>query len=496
MPIHQTMPECPKKWVNNDELESTIELTVGKGGPNVDRDEIRNIMIRKGIKPEEFLACYQLERWDVWYVVVDGFELAEAWVMLHPTVKVVEGQDRIITCSLYNCVDTEVRYMWVPSCIKLDYVKWVMNQWGELKDIYMIHNYRNQTTYVATLGMTLKQRDQLPHTTDIPGYPRNQLVTMKGRQQLCLYCKELGHMRYFCPKKEADIQRRYSAPPRDYASAAANNVIEQVVDKRVATKLPDDKDDDDTGSVGTNASRDLEERETEEMEATTVPETAPSQPEDQELRPRNLAAYSAGSAPVATQSLYDIGAFSSGTQLSTPLDRLIQGTPLSPTHSAPTAGQKQQQPAAIPKQSDPRLQQSTALEPRTEKEINERKQQQQQQRKEHTEMLRQQQLQQQRQQQRQEQQADQDKLVMKAPVAVKQGSTKHNQQQKHQQQGSSRTSRSSTQAADGKRDRSQDSLRTEETPKKKNVVKVANTVHSRQKQMTDDIMEYSSQNLD
>jgi hypothetical protein len=57
--------------------------------------------------------------------------------------------------------------MWVPQVIHEDYIKYVMNQWGELQDIRRSTNFRGQLTYIATLAMSRKQRDELPHSTEI-----------------------------------------------------------------------------------------------------------------------------------------------------------------------------------------------------------------------------------------------------------------------------------------------------------------------------------------
>jgi hypothetical protein len=65
---------------------------------------------------------------------------------------------------------------------------------------------------------------------------------------------------------------------------------------------------------------------------------------------------------------------------------------------------------------------------------------------------------------------------------------------KHHQSSSSRESRSSSkETSEGKRERSQDSLGLEEKGRKKPAVKPANTPKSRQDRMTQDIMDYETQ---
>jgi hypothetical protein len=259
MPVHQNLPPCPKKWVNLEELEATVELSIDRGR-SIDRDELYKILMRNGVGRDEFLGSYQLERFDVWYCIFESSMVAEEWVKKNPFIYVEERDDdmgvdqtRKMHAVLYNCVDVEVRYMWVPSVIRIEYVKFVMGQWGTLKNIHLQHNQRNQTTYVATLSMSLKQRDELPHTTDIPGYPRKQLVTMRGRQQLCLYCNKLGHMRYSCPKKTEDIARKYDRPQRQWAAPERQDVA----DITVPDRLPVDEDTQSTTSDATNATNEL-----------------------------------------------------------------------------------------------------------------------------------------------------------------------------------------------------------------------------------------------
>jgi hypothetical protein len=82
---------------------------------------------------------------------------------------------------------------------------------------------RHQITYVATVYMSLQQRDNVPHTTSIPGNPQRQLVKMIGRPQLCLFCNELGHIKSKCPSK--------NRPRNTYATAAAARTTERTIEE-------------------------------------------------------------------------------------------------------------------------------------------------------------------------------------------------------------------------------------------------------------------------
>jgi hypothetical protein len=338
------------------------------------------IMLRNGVDRGDYLGSYQLERFDIWYVILENAMVAEEFVRKNPYLFVEERDDkegvdqgRKIRVQLYNQVDTDVRYQWVPSVISIEYVKFIMNQWGTLQSIKLQQNNRNQTTYVATLSMTLKQRDELPHTTDIPGYPRNQLVTMRGRQQLCLYCNLLGHLRYSCPQKTEDIKRKYDRPARTWTPPT-----EEERDATVQTTLP--RDDDTSSETVSNASRNLnKERESDmDEDVTTIHET-PSQPgqPDQRFMPGYAASlYEPGSAH--SQPRFNTASLPSSTKTSTQqpgLQKLIEGTPLSPTHTALTSLTAAQRDPRIKQQQQQQQlqqqqkQQKQQLDVTTEKEI-------------------------------------------------------------------------------------------------------------------------------
>jgi hypothetical protein len=91
--IHQNLPPCPKKWVNTDELEATVELTVDRGR-SIDRDEVMKIMMRNGVDRGDYLGSYQLERFDIWYVILENAMVAEEFVRKNPYLFVEERDDK------------------------------------------------------------------------------------------------------------------------------------------------------------------------------------------------------------------------------------------------------------------------------------------------------------------------------------------------------------------------------------------------------------------
>ncbi|KAH3828559.1 hypothetical protein DPMN_130540 [Dreissena polymorpha] len=116
------------------------------------------------------------------------------------------------------------RVHWLPAFVGDHVIAEIFDKFGTVlsieHDTLKVGDFVTHSgVRVITLEVYNNKEDSVPHMIEFECGAR-ALITMRGRQPLCLYCKEVGHVRMNCPnninaifkQKESVVERPKTTP--------------------------------------------------------------------------------------------------------------------------------------------------------------------------------------------------------------------------------------------------------------------------------------------
>ena len=189
--------------------------------------------LKELVNLESVEAIYKCGDCPDWYVCFDSPEIVDR---LGDRGKVDGKEDVCINIERIDRFPIKFRIHWYPYHMNIEEVKAFMSRFGKKVSIYhetMKYGEIEIKTGAITGSLIGNERDKMmiPDTAFIAG--KKVLLTVLGRQSLCLRCNQYGHRRGTCPEKSnGDTRGRKS-----YAEAARSlDVASQQVVQETATE--------------------------------------------------------------------------------------------------------------------------------------------------------------------------------------------------------------------------------------------------------------------
>ena len=105
------------------------------------------------------------------------------------------------------CEIVKARVHWLPYFIPSGEVEKLLGEYGRIETITMENSISDGLKHCKSLVngviMEVKSKEDVPHFIHIPfrGAVYEALVTIPGREPVCLRCKRKGHVRRQCTAK-------------------------------------------------------------------------------------------------------------------------------------------------------------------------------------------------------------------------------------------------------------------------------------------------------
>ena len=220
-------------------LRSSVRLKFGEGKYPVTRAAVLQEV--KGKLPlDELVAVYKCGEGRDWYLTFTRVETAIK--LSDETFRSNTG----VTVKIESLDRRRVRFRvhWFPFHMKGELVEEYMEDYGSQVNIeYETQSHDGVNMKTGTISGTMvcseSQFQSIPYRAHIRG--RLVLITVMGRQTVCLRCGEKGHQRSTCPLKTTQAQKSYAAAARgeqDDWQTAGRNGKSKPVEKTVEEHVP------------------------------------------------------------------------------------------------------------------------------------------------------------------------------------------------------------------------------------------------------------------
>jgi len=223
-------------------MESSVRLKYGTGKfPGTRGAVIADI--KEHVPAKEITALYKCGEGKDWYVTFTSPDVAsgisdQTFTNSSGTTVKIESLDRR---------RVRFRVHWFPFHMKGELVEDYMELYGDNVDL----SYDTQTydgiqiktgTMTGSMTCTEKQYNSLPYRANING--RVVLITVMGRQTVCLRCGEIGHQRATCPSRQT--RKSYAAATRgaeqededNWTQVGSRNVRQSTANQAVQPACP------------------------------------------------------------------------------------------------------------------------------------------------------------------------------------------------------------------------------------------------------------------
>ena len=194
-------------------MAATLKLRFNGSRPILTRSAV--ISEIKAVLPvQELTAIYKCSDGRDWYVTFSSESLVDEF-----GDRTVTGTSGEVHCERIDRRRVRFRIHWYPFHMKCEPVQDYMEELGS----QVVMEYDTQTyeggitlktgSITGSMVCTEREYQEIPYKGRIAG--RTVLITVMGRQSVCLRCGEKGHQRATCPLKNTS-----NKPVRTYAAAA------------------------------------------------------------------------------------------------------------------------------------------------------------------------------------------------------------------------------------------------------------------------------------
>lgn len=205
----------PTRHTNVSMKKKCVKI-YSRGPKFLDRMQVQDILVKQlKIGESKIIYLYKLDRAREWYAILDSEEYAQQCVSAG-TIAIDSENSLSFERITHQRINVKVH--WLPPFIEDDFLFEFLSEFGEVLDISREWS-RETKNYTGQRHMKMivseENRAAIPHTAQWNNGMKI-LLTMPGREPLCLKCGSLGHLRKFCQPRlnnpsYADALRTISA---------------------------------------------------------------------------------------------------------------------------------------------------------------------------------------------------------------------------------------------------------------------------------------------
>jgi hypothetical protein len=199
-------PALTDEDIDYDILNATIRVQTRKTRPK--RWEVRDALIKAEVDMQLVTSLYQQRKTNEWFI---------EFVSQREAVDFNRQNDHLIyngnewSVNMHNQEVLTIKCHWMPGYTADHWYLTYFGQFGDVLDVY-----RSTTAYgqykkegdgpvMIEMKIGVQERAIIPHiVSNADG--TSMLITMPGRQPLCLECNKKGHIRKDCPELAASRQ--------------------------------------------------------------------------------------------------------------------------------------------------------------------------------------------------------------------------------------------------------------------------------------------------
>jgi hypothetical protein len=213
MPIIIQIAAPEGSQLDQHALVSTIILQTDR---YVRRDVVLDVLEENCFETSLIQNLYQLERTDEWFMQLYSGDVADDFVSRYG--RSIGFHSVTLVIKQLNHQSVDVRLHWVPCFYSNDFVRGFLKNWGTITDMQCRNvSARRQCIYDVKFDCTLEQAGNLPHLIEVSD-GRRILVTVQKRTPMCIGCKELGHVKFACPRRYTGRSAWSVTPPTPYTT--------------------------------------------------------------------------------------------------------------------------------------------------------------------------------------------------------------------------------------------------------------------------------------